>query len=65
MRDKLNSEVVDITPEDISNFQDPDKFSILKILDKIYAVFRGCQLNGNIYDIISLKSIKTVFFRCC
>jgi hypothetical protein len=63
LRDKLSSEVVDVTPEEIANCQVPNKFTILKILDKIYAVFRGYQLNGNFYFSSLLReSIMTVFF---
>ena len=48
MRNKLSSGV-DATPEEIANCEVPNKFTILLILDKIYAVFRGCQLNGNYF----------------
>ena len=46
MRNKLSSGV-DATPEEIANADVPNKFTILMILDKIYAIFRGCPLNGN------------------
>ena len=45
LTNKLSSPV-EVSPEEIANSEVPDKFTILIILDQIYALFRRQPLTG-------------------
>ena len=62
MRTKLGS-AVEATPEEIANSESPNKFTILMILDKIYALFKCQSLKGNLNRPMLTCLFVFIFFK--
>lgn len=56
MRTKLNVGV-EATPEEFINSNVPNKFTVLIILDKLYALFRNHELIGTLLSFFVYKFI--------